>query len=571
MKSPLNWIDKYIDASVIGYGTAADQQITNIRELRKLVLASRKQSAGKILKAIVTNSYKPIFYGENTVVFKDEIKLSIGKGKNAHKMLLRFTTVFLYKTNKWKLIAFHGSLPDLQSTMEDTFHIDRVKQQVAFLEQKVEEKTKELQTKNNELLIEAALEKVRSRSLAMHHSDEIKEVILEVLQKLKQLGIAMENRSAIIFVYEEGVKDFYQWVASPEHSAALSVATPYFDSPIHHDIWKARKKETNFYAKSYSVEVKNHFFKYFFEHSTLKLIPAAEKKWLLSRQYYELAIAFEKHSAVLIANFTADLLDAGVHHILKTFANVFEQAYIRFSDLQKAEAQAREAQIQLALERVRARTMAMQKSDELSETVFILFNQFKELGEKPDQATIGIINEKENVIEYWVTMYGKQKDGVFKFSIDEPYVTNKIYKGWKENKKSLVIELSGKELLEFASYRAGRGGAKFNPEEKRRIINVAFFSKGLLNVQSNEDRSEESIRLLERFATVFEQTYTRFLDLQKAEVQAREAQIEAALERVRSRSMAMHKSTELKEVIRLVLAQFVHLNINVEHAGFYID
>jgi len=33
----------------------------------------------------------------------------------------------------------------------------------------------------------------------------------------------------------------------------------------------------------------------------------------------------------------------------------------------------------------------------------------------------------------------------------------------------------------------------------------------------------------------------------------------------------MHKSDELKEVIRVVLEQFVHLKINAEHAGFYID
>ena len=87
------------------------------------------------------------------------------------------------------------------------------------------------------------------------------------------------------------------------------------------------------------------------------------------------------------------------------------------------------------------------------------------------------------------------------------------------------------------------GGAKLNKGEKRRVINVAFFSKGIINVQSNEARSEESIRLLERFAGVFDGTYTRFLDLKKAEAQVREAKIEAALERVRSRSMAMHQSS----------------------------
>src|SRR6202012_43625 len=99
----------------------------------------------------------------------------------------------------------------------------------------------------------------------------------------------------------------------------------------------------------------------------------------------------------------------------------------------------------------------------------------------------------------------------------------KIYDGWKKHKKSLVIDLSGKELLDFAAYRQSMGGTKLNKDEKRRIINVAFFSKGLINVQSTEERSEESINLLERFAGVFDGTYTRFLDLKQAEAQAKES------------------------------------------------
>src|SRR5213075_2191875 len=41
--------------------------------------------------------------------------------------------------------------------------------------------------------------------------------------------------------------------------------------------------------------------------------------------------------------------------------------------------------------------------------------------------------------------------------------------------------------------------------------------------------TEEENNTLMRFGKVFQQTYTRFLDLQKAEVQARESQIEAGL------------------------------------------
>ena len=61
--------------------------------------------------------------------------------------------------------------------------------------------------------------------------------------------------------------------------------------------------------------------------------------------------------------------------------------------------------------------------------------------------------------------------------------------------------------------------------------------------------------MLKRFRRVSEQAYTRFLDLQKAEAQAREAQIEAALEKVRSRSMGMQKSVELREVVSSLFNQ----------------
>ena len=61
----------------------------------------------------------------------------------------------------------------------------------------------------------------------------------------------------------------------------------------------------------------------------------------------------------------------------------------------------------------------------------------------------------------------------------------------------------------------------------------------MISFSSDKYLSQETIQLLERFAGVFDLTYTRFLDLQKAEAQAREAQIEVALERVRARAMAM--------------------------------
>ena len=96
---------------------------------------------------------------------------------------------------------------------------------------------------------------------------------------------------------------------------------------------------------------------------------------------------------------THEALPDDAHQLLVRFARVFGLIYRRFLDLKQAEAQTREAQIEAALERVRSRTMAMQRSDELPATAQILFQQFKTLGEDPIQITIGIIKEEEGLIE----------------------------------------------------------------------------------------------------------------------------------------------------------------------------
>src|SRR6185437_9865557 len=235
----------------------------------------------------------------------------------------------------------------------------------------------------------------------------------------------------------------------------------------------------------------------------------------------------------------------------------------------------RELEIEAALERVRARTMAMRKSEELPETASVLFQQFKELGQDPIQITIGIINEETGVIEFSVTDWsggGLQVNRSFNGSIEEPTLLSKEYKAWKEQKKFLVVDLTGEELSAWVNYRNTLSGATFHSEDTpgRRVVSFAFFSKGHISISTPESCPPETIRLLERSAAVFDQTYTRFLDLQKAEAQAREAEIEMALEKVRSRSLGMHKSEELQEVVNTVFERLKVLEIDMNVASIFI-
>ena len=423
-----------------------------------------------------------------------------------------------------------------------------------------------------EAKIESALERIRSRSLAMHHSSELSAVVDTLLREFTNLEFTLTF--CIINLIDEQDRSNTVWAANPETGKDPEAYYMKFeDYPFHHAMWDAWKEQQKNFIYTIEGEEKKIYDEYLYTNTEFRRFPKHVQEANKALKRYVAGFTFFKHSGLQTVSenhISDDELD-----ILERFGRVFEQSYTRFLDLQKAEAQARESQIQLALERVRARTMAMQHSEELAETAYVLFQQFSQLGDAPDQITIGNINEEERVIELWLTMQGALMNRSIKASIDEPIVMHKMYVAWKEQQKSLVIDLTGQELQDYTSYRnklseSNKVPVVTNYSDKRRVINVAFFSKGLITFSTTEPKPTETIQLLERFANVFEQTYTRFLDLQKAEAQAKEAQVELALERVRARTMAMQHSEELMEASNLLFQQVQSLGIPVWTCGYNI-
>src|SRR4029077_9143316 len=86
-------------------------------------------------------------------------------------------------------------------------------------------------------------------------------------------------------------------------------------------------------------------------------------------------------------------------------------------------------------------------------------------------------------------------------------------------------------------------------------------------IASPEPLPEQTISLFERFSGVFNLTYTRFNDLQQAEAQAREATIEAALEKVRGKAMAMQNRNDLSSTASMVFTELRKLGINPIRCG----
>lgn len=386
---------------------------------------------------------------------------------------------------------------------------------------------KKAEAQAREALIEACLEKVRSRSLAMQHANELKDVVVVIVEKLTELGVILDANGVTLCTYFPDSKDVLHWIASPDFKHVGKYLLPYFDHVIFEDAWESKERGDAYFSKAYSVADKNSFFEHAFEHSDYKHFPEEIKEFIFNNDKHTLSFAWQKNSAILIPSNTGVLPTEDEKEILIRFSKVFEQAYIRFMDLQKAEERTRENQIEIALERVRSRTMGMQKSDELAETSSVLFQQIKELASETWSCGFCIWQDNDEV-ELWM---GADSGGLLP-PMSIPYkkepTHRDIYEASLRKEPAYNKIWNGKALKEhYAFLRTIPSVAKALKvmEDSGLVLPtqqcyyVGFFKHGYLLLITKEP-SDQLIELSKRFAQAFDLTYTRFLDLQLKEKQS---------------------------------------------------
>jgi signal transduction histidine kinase len=266
------------------------------------------------------------------------------------------------------------------------------------------------------------------------------------------------------------------------------------------------------------------------------------------------------------------------HDIFQRFTKVFEQTFTRFVDLKKAEAQAREAKIEASLERLRAQSMAMHQSEDLILSTSILFEELEKLDLSIERSGIGIFDPETKDCDLWtcvISPKGKVElvRGVTSLTIHPMLV--KTFDAWLE-KRPFSYVLEGQELLDYygivstSDFHLSKDAIETSTALPKEYYSYTPFGAGGLYFFAANEPKESDNEIVRRFAKVFDQTYTRFLDLQKAEAQIKNEKIKNALERVRSRSLAMHKSAELTEVIQTVSEQFKELEIDISGGAFIV-
>ncbi len=420
--------------------------------------------------------------------------------------------------------------------------------------------------------IEAALERVRSKTMAMHNSQDVGATVGAMFDELVKLGIEKSVRCGIGIL--DDTKPMELWTASSNDNGEVVLNIGFLDMSLHpllksvKNAWK--KKETNF---TYELKGKD-LLKYFTVlnespdyhfHVDLESLP---KKTIHN--------SFLFSEGTLFA-FSPHPLTEEEEQIFKRFSGVFAQTYTRYLDLLKAEAQAREAEIEAALERVRSQTMAMHNSQDVGKTVVTFFDEVMKLGLNKDiRCGIGILEDREKMETWSATSYpnGDVDLQVGLLDMKRHPLIKGLEAAWKNKEDGYVGKLIGEDVVRYYEQLIEEPDYPFHVD----LENLAdieyhrsfFFSSGIIFTFTKTPLSEEAALVLNRFASVFGQTYRRFLDLQKAEAQAREARIEAALEKVRARTMAMQASSELQEAANLLFLEIQGLGINAWSAGYNI-
>ena len=347
-----------------------------------------------------------------------------------------------------------------------------------------------------------------------------------------------------------------------------------FDHPVFLTWYEAWQKRLPLLLYTLGDDLKVSWEDHLFKNTELSRLPKAVQDGMRSEKKIFTTSAIGDYGLLMAGCF--EPFSDEVNDIIQRFGRVFQQSYTRYLDVQKAEAQGRESQIEVSLERVRSKAMAMHKSEDLTAAVAVVFDELDKLDQGMSRCGIGILNKEKRSADVWTTSKSEGQNTVDVSgdeSMDIHPLLQKAFDAWLRQ-EDLNYVLQGEDLADY--YRALQHTNFRLPESEAMVKNsemlhhhyyMASFQAGGLYAFRENPFTDEAKNVMKRFANVFSLTYKRFQDILKAEAQAREATIEASLEKVRGKAMAMHNSNDLTATASLVFTELRKLGIDSFRSG----
>lgn len=243
----------------------------------------------------------------------------------------------------------------------------------------------------------------------------------------------------------------------------------------------------------------------------------------------------------------------------------------------------RELKIEAALEKVRASAMAMHHTSELQDVVNSVAQELYKM-EMDITGVFLVINNNE--IDKQFTFWGSS--GVAETYVKRaaiPFLDRPIYtvlaEGTTKGKRFFVEEYTREEKIEFFEhlFKHPPYNSSTNEWKKQvlsreggytRSVAVSHYTSIFVVNHFGRKLSDKDNEILKRFGKVFEQIYTLFLDIQKAEEQAKEVFKQASLDRIRGEIASMRTTEDLNRITPIIWRELKELEVPFIRCGVFI-
>jgi signal transduction histidine kinase len=452
---------------------------------------------------------------------------------------------------------------------------DRIIAENQALKDTIIKQSRELEQKTRELEIEASLERVRVIALSMKYPADMIEVCRVISEQMQAHGIKdIRNvQTALIDDKNDTYINYQYFTAYGERT--IEEAKYNKHPKVFEIVQRMQQSEDAFFVIDFEGEALEKFRQYRKEDQQFP-DPLLDNS--TSLHYYFYAIG----GGWLGLSTYKPLSDVGLD-MFHRFHKAFGLAYRRFLDIEHAEALAREAQIETALERIRARSMAMQSTSELQDIVNLVARQLHKM-EMDITGVFISINNRSNDKEF--TFWGSS--GVAETYVKRasiPFLDRPIYtalKGLAQNSEGFFVEeYTREEKIEFFKHMF-----KYPPynsstlEWKNQVlsreggytrsVSISHYTTIFVVNHHGRKLSDADNEILKRFGKVFEHSYVRFLDLQKVEAQTRETIKQSSLDRVRGQISSMRSTEDLQRITPLIWHELEILDVPFIRCGLII-
>ncbi|RYY69406.1 MAG: hypothetical protein EOO13_09615 [Chitinophagaceae bacterium] len=485
----------------------------------------------------------------------------------------RISCVMKKMDGEWKALHQHASFPDHRTEEGRQLAAKKIEKENLELKEAVQRRTDELEYKNRELEIEAALERIRAVAMGMSSTNDLIEIAKVQFTELMQLGFE-DVRNSLIGIFHDS-KDYFTDYDYSDICGGNITDIPINGNVIIEGAVKRMKSATDVFTE-FVVEGQDMAeWKAFRQKNGEYDDPRIKDAAVLYYYFYSV-----NNGIVGISTFKR--ISSAQLDILRKFRNVFDLAYKRYLDISKADAQAREAQVELSLERIRAKVTAMKVSNDLLDIVVTMRTEFVALGHEAQY--FWHMRWQETMYDKAMTSGDGTRIGNVMTLPRHMHGNIPVIANWENSHKpTLVYAMDVETAIDYVIQMINLGNFEQVDHNAPTLDDMRHIG-GLTFVMARTTHGEigfslpgrvpnppaDAIATLVRFAAVFDLAYRRFEDLKSSEKQIREAQIELALERVRARTMAMQHSNELADASFVLDTQVRLLGIQTWGCAFNI-